>query len=57
MSPREELTRERLQKLLGELDRRFRHPARLYLSGGDGRVRRESDPARFRKAIEVALAP
>jgi hypothetical protein len=38
MSPREEVTRERLRKLLEELGRRFRHPARLYLSGGEGLV-------------------
>jgi len=38
MSPREEVTRERLLKLLEELGRKFRHPARLYLSGGEGLV-------------------
>jgi hypothetical protein len=38
MSPRDDVTRERLRKLLEELGRRFRHPARLYLSDGEGLV-------------------
>ena len=38
MSPRSEVTRERIQALLEELGRKFRHPARLFLSGGEGLV-------------------
>ena len=38
MSPRSEVTRERIQALLEELGRKFLHPARLFLSGGEGLV-------------------
>jgi len=38
MSPRDDVTRERLRKLLEEIGRRFRGPARLYLSGGESLV-------------------
>lgn len=38
MSPRDDVTRERLRELLDQLGRRFRKPARLYLSGGESLV-------------------
>ena len=38
MSPREEVTTDRLRSLLEALGREFRHPARLYLTGGEGLV-------------------
>ncbi len=38
MSPREIVTADRLRVLLETLGREFRHPARLYLSGGAGLV-------------------
>jgi len=38
MSPRKEVTRERLVALFDAIGRRFRHPARLYLSGGESLV-------------------
>ncbi len=38
MSPREDVTRERILRLLEAIGREFRHPARLYLSGGEGLV-------------------
>ncbi len=38
MSPREEVTAERLRSLLESIGKEFRHPARLYLTGGEGLV-------------------
>ena len=38
MSPRRDATRERIEELLRAIGARFRHPARLYLAGGDGLV-------------------
>jgi hypothetical protein len=38
VSPREEVTKARLQVLLESLGREFRRPARLFLSGGEGLV-------------------
>jgi len=38
MSPRDDVTRERLRQLLDQIGRRFHGPARLYLSGGEGLV-------------------
>ena len=38
MSPREDVTQERIRTLLEALGRDFQHPARLYLTGGEGMV-------------------
>ncbi len=38
MSPRADVTKERLRELLEQLGRRYHEPARLYLSGGESLV-------------------
>jgi len=38
LSPRSDVTRERIEELLRAIGSTFRHPCRLYLSGGDGLV-------------------
>jgi len=38
LSQREPVTRERLRAFLAALGHTFHHPARLYLSGGEGLV-------------------
>ncbi len=38
MSPRKDVTRDRIEALLRAIGDSFRHPCRLYLSGGDGLV-------------------